>query len=249
MITAVVPSEKIYDIKSYEVNANGEIKPSFLLHHLEDIAHINAELLGFGYNNTYSKGLGWFVLKYHLKFDRMPRSWENIKIKSWPTPQKGIQCRRDFEICDEEGNKIGAAASLWVLIDLNTKRIVPAKKLLEYPELTTEYSLESEFEKIPSVENTDKEITLTSTYEDIDMNQHVNNANYLTWALKAINYDFLTKNSIREIEINYKKEVNCNREVLCKTQMLSETNQTLHTIADKETGEEAANIRISWVLR
>ena len=122
MITAVVPSEKNYEIKSYEANANGEIKPSFLLHRLEDIAHINADLLGFGYSNTYAKGLGWFVLKYHLKFDRMPRSWENIKIKSWPTPQKGIQCRRDFEVCDENGNKIGAAASLWVLIDLNTKK-------------------------------------------------------------------------------------------------------------------------------
>ena len=249
MQTAVVPSEKKYEIKSYEANANGEIKPSFLLHHLEDIAHINADLLGFGYSNTYERGFGWFVLKYHLKFDRMPKNWETITVKSWPTLQKGIQCRRDFAIYDEDGIQIGTAASLWVLIDLNSKRIVPAKKMLNYPDLEPNYSFETEFEKIPPVENADKEITFTSTYEDIDINQHVNNANYLTWVLKAIDYDYLTKHSVKEIEINYKHEISCNSEVLCKTQMLTETNQTLHTISAKETGDEAANIRITWESR
>ena len=247
-VTADLSTAKNYDISSYEANLNNEIKPYIFFNHLEDAAYANAEMLHFGYTDLYPKGYGWFVVKYHVKFDRLPSAFEKIKVKTWAVANKGIQARRDFQVFDENGVNIANATSLWVLIDFNNKRIVPFQKAMDYPEVPDTHAMESSFEKIPSVETADREITLTATFEDIDLNNHVNNSIYLNWAIKSLDYDFLINHSIKEIEINYKHEITLGNEISCKAS-LCENNTTLHTFVDKTTNEETTNIRIHWAKR
>ena len=239
---------KKYDIASYEANLNNEIKPYIFFNHLEDAAYTNAEKLHFGYTDLYPKGYGWFVVKYHVKFKRLPSAFETIKIKTWAVENKGIQARRDFQAFDENDEIFANATSLWVLIDFNNKRIVPFRKVMNYPDVPDTHSMESDFAKIPSVENVDREISLKASFEDIDLNNHVNNATYLNWAIKSLDYDFLISHSISEIEVNYKHEITMGNEIKCQV-AFCEDNTTIHTFIDTTTNEETTVIRFHWVNR
>lgn len=239
---------KEYEIRSYELNANIELKPFVLLHYFEDVAYENAERLGFGFSATYPNGYAWFLIKYHMTFDKLP-SWENVKIKTWASENKGIQCRREFEVYNKDNEKIGSVSSLWVLIDMNTKKIVNSKKVLNFPPLSGEFALDTRFEKIPVIERIDNEIILTASFEDIDMNKHVNNSNYIIWATKALDNEFLMNNSMKEIEIYYKHEIKCGDSISSKVQYDSENNVSLHSFTEISQNVEAAQIRIHWQKR
>ncbi len=241
-----IKTEKEYEIKSYEVNANNELKPFVLLHHFEDIAYQNAENYGFGYSSTYPNGYGWFLLKYHIKFSTLPRIWEKIKITTFPCKSNGVQCRRDFEIFDCEGVKIGSAGSKWALVDINEKRIVNPHKVLKFPLLEDNYAINTTFPKVEKPEKFDYEQNIKINFEDIDINRHVNNAYYVTWATQILDYDFLLNNSIKEMIIYYKKEAHFGIEVLSKAQFHAEENATIHSLQNKNTGEELAAMKIFW---
>lgn len=235
---------KEYKIKSYEVTLNNEIKPFALLHYFEDIAYLNAESYGFGHSATIEKNLYWFVVKYHLKFDSLPKAWEKIKIKTWPRKNGGIQCLRDFEIYSEDCSKIGAASSAWVLVDIDTKRPVNPFKVLDFPQLGEQKAFETNFPKIQCVEQVDFEKVFDIRFDDLDINRHVNNANYIAWAGETLPYDFRVSHCLSEIEIQYKKECSYGTKVISQVQCCGDS--TVHVLKDNETKEELCHIRLGW---
>lgn len=237
---------KKYKIKSYEVTQNNELKPFALLHYFEDVAYLNAESYGFGHSVTSAKNLYWFVVKYHLKFEELPQAWEKIKIKTWPRKNGGIQCLRDFEIYSEDGRKTGVASSAWVLVSVDSKRPVNPFKTLEFPNLPEEKALETSFEKIPPVLKVDYEKTFEIRFDDLDINRHVNNANYIAWATETLPYDFRVENSLAEVEIQYKKECTYGMVVLSQVEYDEEKNITLHSLKNAASLENLCDIRIRW---
>lgn len=239
-------SIKQYEVKSSDTNANNEMKPYALLHALEDAAYTNAESLGWGYSKTSTLNYGWFLIKYHLRFESFPKSLDVISIKTWAVRSKGVYCRREFEVYDANNNKIGVASTLWVLVDLETKKILNPYKELDFPELKTEHAIETTFPKIESLSSIDISKEIEITYDDIDLNRHVNNSNYLKFAINTLSYDFLLSNTIKEIEIYYKKEAKYGDVILSEAQFKEDIKETLHSIKNKETGEELASIKVLW---
>ncbi|MDD3236742.1 MAG: thioesterase [Candidatus Gastranaerophilales bacterium] len=238
--------EKDYEIKFYEVDYKNKLKESVLLNFLQDIAAVHAEMLGFGYSFIAPKCLGWFLLKYHLKIYNWPQNIEKITIKTWPKKIQKLSCLRDFEIYAPNGDKIALVSSSWVLTDFNTRKIVvPSKVLNEFPYLEKDV-FQTNFAKIPEVQKIDFEKTYDVRYDDIDINQHVNNANYLTWALEVLGFEFRANHTISELEINYKKELKYGNQVLSIAEYIEDDKTTLHTLKNKNTGDIICSLRIIW---
>lgn len=239
-------TQKEYEIKSYETDSNAQIKPYILLHYLEDIAYHDAQKFSVGYLETHARNQGFFLIKYHLKFTLMPKMSDIVKIKTWITKAKSIQCRREFEIMDSNNNVFGRASSLWLLVNLNTKKILNPYKELTFPDLKENYALDTTFEKIPTLKKIDFESQINITYDDIDLNSHVNNSNYLKFALNTLPYDFLLYHSISEIKIYYKKEAMINDIIISQVQILKEKKITLHKIINKNTNEELTTLELHF---
>ncbi len=236
---------KEYEVKSYEVNCNNELKPAYLFHFLEDIAYESAENLGFGYSDVYTRGLAWFVVKYRLKLDKMPKAWEKIKIKTWPIANKGITCRRDFEIYKND-EKIGCAASLWTVVDINSKRLLNPFKTLNFPELDDKKALDTDFEKVETIEGADFKKEITIRFDDTDLNGHVNNSNYISWAQDTMGYDFLKTHTAYEINIDFKKESTADTEKVISLALYNKDGcYSVHSLMTVN-GEELAHIKIKW---
>ena len=237
---------KCYEIKFYEIDHKKQLKESVLLNFLQDIAAVHAEKLGFGYSYISEKNLSWFLLKYHLKVFKYPTNNNSITIKTWPKRINKLSCLRDFEVYDEKSEKIAAVCSSWVLIDPDTKKImVPSKVLLPFPSCE-DNAFETSFPKISEPQRIDYNRVFEVRYDDIDINQHVNNANYLIWALETVDFGFKSTHLIKELEIQYKKELKYGSNV---TSVLEKDNKqliTTHLLKNVSDDEHLCNIKIHW---
>ena len=237
---------KDYGIKFYEVDYKNQLKESVLLNFLQDIAAEHAEVLGFGYSFISDKNLGWFLLKYHLKVYNWPKNIDKITIKTWPRGVYKLSCIRDFEIYSPSGEKIAAVSSSWVLIDLATKKITQPYKILNPFETSDKIALETSFSKIDQLKTQNAMKEFDVRYDDIDINQHVNNANYLIWALETLDFDFRANHTVSELEIQYKKELKYGPKVVSSLEFLEDKKVTLHNLRSSDTNEDLCSIRIHW---
>lgn len=237
---------KEYEIKFSEINYNNELKETVFLNFLQDAAATNAEDNGFGYSFISKNNWAWFLLKYHLKIYNWPKNPQNLTIKTWPKGISKIYCLRDFEVLDEKGNKIAVASSSWALLDIGTKKLISPKDAFEKIPIEDLTALDTKFPKIEPLTQADTTKIFDIEYNDIDINQHVNNANYVDWALETLDFEFRTQNTIREIQIQYKKEIKYGNKVVSEVQFIDNNTTTLHSIKNKTNGEELCLIKIIW---
>lgn len=236
-----------YMVRSYECDRNNNLRLVTLLNIFQDIADGNASALGLGLDFCISQGFSWVGSNYEILINRLPKMHEKITIVTWPALKKKIAAIRDFEVFAENGEKIIAASSQWVLIDIVRKRPVSLDENLPQYQALEERALPTEFtNKIPEVSHIDEETKFRVRFDDIDLNKHVNNAVYVLWACEAVDPQFRLTHTPHKIEINFKKEGLIGEKIMVST----ECNglQTTHSIQTYNGNDrELARAQIEWV--
>ena len=192
------------------------------------------------------KNLAWFLLKYHIEFEKYPQNIYNLKIKTEPRGWNKLFAFRDFEICDGD-DILGRATTCWGLIDLNTKNMVNVGAVLaDNPNFNKFEKRESDlsFNKILPMQNVDNEKVFSVRFDDLDVNQHVNNSNYIVWAFESLDYEFRKNKQLKTLDMLFKKEVSYGNNVQSQLQVLNGT--TLHTLRKQDTGEELCLVQAQW---
>lgn len=251
--------EKEYEIKYYEQNLKGCLKESSLLHFLQDIATLSAESLGFGPSFVFPRNYAWVVLKYHIELYKEIRNYSSIRIKTEPRGTTKLYAFRDFELYSPDQELCGKVVSAWALIDMESRRMLPMQKVLDFVKPFEKQEDDLEFGKIEPVNEITYQKEFEVRFDDIDVNRHANNCNYVIWALEALPDDFRLQYSPKIIEIKFKKEVALGGKVVSCVQQINPagvTNSiegldpknvaTLHEIKDFYTGEELTVVKIVW---
>jgi medium-chain acyl-[acyl-carrier-protein] hydrolase len=104
--------------------------------------------------------------------------------------------------------------------------------------------LEGRFPKLPAVEREDYSEQFLVRYDDIDRNNHVNNAIYPLWASESLKPDYRIAHLPARLDINFKKEGLFGEKISVSTQMDGDTS--LHSIKASEDGRELARVRFLW---
>jgi medium-chain acyl-[acyl-carrier-protein] hydrolase len=175
--------------------------------YLQEIACIHAETLGYGLNSAPRTGFVWILLDWKVKILDYPKWNEKILVKTWPSKADLISCYRDFEIYNEKNELIAYATSKWILFDISKKRISKVT-----PEVRNVFSpiekrvFENEIEKLEEPAEYESSSTYTISRRDIDTNGHVNNLNYIHFALDALPENIYENQKFNHIEIMYKKQ-------------------------------------------
>lgn len=245
MLASDIVLEKSYEVKYYEQNLKNELKESSLLNFLQDAATVSAEKLGFGPSFVFSNNLAWFVLKYHIELSEPVKNTDSVLIKTEPRGAHRLYAYRDFGIYFPDGKKIGSASSLWTLVDMESKRMLPMEKALPFMFKYEKRDSDPEFIKIPAIEKPDYAKEFEVKFDDVDVNQHANNANYIIWALDSLPYDFRLACSPSCIDIKYRKEVKMGGKILSESAFINE-NTSVHTIKEKESGDELCSVQFCW---
>ncbi|MBP7211702.1 hypothetical protein KBA27_02600 [bacterium] len=238
--------EKKYPIDYHQTDLKNVLKPSALLNILQDIATINAEMLGFGYSFTYPKNYGWFLIKYRMEFENYPQNLTECIVRTEARGLSKLMASRDFELSSTDGKKLGRISSQWLLIDLESKRILPIKKVLDFVDDFQKREDDLQFPKLKPIEKVDFEKTFEIRYDDIDINQHVNNANYVIWATEPLPFEFLTNNKIKTLDIIYKKEIAYGNNVISSVEFDENNKISHHVLKNATNNDELCFLSIEW---
>jgi len=236
-----IQDHKIY---SYECDKEGKLRLLTLFNLLQHMADSHADLLNVGYKAFSPKNITWVGAGYALHINKRPAWNETVKIETWPSGLSPVKAIRDFKVLSSDGNVLFTASSQWVIIDLQTGRPQPTKKYVEGLESLQERALETSFSTIRPIERIDFEKHFYVRYDDIDINQHVNNAIYPVWASESVPNEFREANEIEDIEISFKKPAFYGEEIIVLTQI--DDKLTTHQIFSNDKTTEFASVRIKW---
>ena len=239
-------TEKV-NVKYSEMDYQLTLKPSSLLNYLQDLASANAENLGFGYSYITKQNLMWFIIKYRMEFADYPQSVYNLTLKTEPRGCNKLFAYRDFYIYDDD-KMLGKIASVWSLVDIDTKNIVPAQKALdnEYMPLFEKREDDLIYKKIKPIEKVDASKIFEIRYEDIDVNCHANNCNYIIWAFEPLDFGFRSSHKLKTLDIQFKKEIKYGGSVLSELEFKDEKT-TVNEVKNAQTNEELCLLEAEWV--
>ena len=233
-------------IRYSEMDFDLVLKPAVLLHFLQDMASDNAESLGFGYSYIIKKNLAWFLLKYRMEFEDYPQRVYDLKLVTEPRGYNKLFAFRNFVLYDGE-KLLGRVSSSWALVDINSKSIVPVGDALENNPGMPPYVKREEdlvFEKIKPLERVDAEKIFEIRFDDIDVNNHVNNANYIVWAFEPLDFEFRSAKKLKTLDMVFKKEIKYGEKVLSQVEF--QNDKTIHILKNAETGEDLCLISALW---
>lgn len=238
--------EELVKIRYSEMDFNLILKPSVLLNFLQDLASDNAETLGFGYSYIIKHNLAWFLLKYHMEFEDYPENICDLKIITEPRGYNKHFAFRDFKVFNNE-KLIGRVASMWSLVDITNKSMTSIANIFsenKYMKCFEKREDDLTYEKIRPMEHIDIEKIFEVRFDDIDVNKHVNNANYIIWAFEALNLDFRTSRKLKTLDMIFKKEITFGNKILSQVEIIE--NTTNHILKNLETGEDLCIISAKW---
>lgn len=195
-----------FNIHTYEVDALGRMSLPVLGSLLQEAASRHAVQLGWGYDALISQNCIWVLTALKIQMDRDPHWEDQIIIKTWPSGKNRFFYFRDFKIENQEGKFLGSATTNWIIINTATRKPVR----LEIAEPFDYTEMDSLFEAQPKKWPVREEYPLIETihvrFDDLDINNHVNNIRYFDWILRSVPSDFRKAHRLKTFEIHFLAE-------------------------------------------
>lgn len=229
-------------LKSYQCDRYGFMRPIMLMNELQGLADKHANMLGAGREYCIENGITWVVTHYFIDIVDMPRTGDQLTYSTWPSVSGAVKSERDFEIRDENGRLKVRAISQWVLIDLKTRK--PVRISEWFPGWTglPDRVWEREFDKCLDFVPT-RSTVLSCRFDDVDVNQHINNAVYAVWATESVGFKFRNEHKLRGMDIYFEHEIMPDTPTVRIEVSMSET-ETRHKIMTEEV--ERAKVICFW---
>lgn len=230
--------EQTFKIGIREIGMSNKITNYGFLAFLEDIATVHSDLVGYGIKDRVIRKGAWLLMDWGLEVkNRLPFN-SKIKVITYAVSQEkpSYHSYRNFEIYDENNNLIATATSKWLYYNFETKRITKIDE-----DMMRLYNPEG------NIEESEKKLTKLveqSTYEnmtgyevkrsDLDINEHVNNLNYLKLAYEILPEDVYFGEEPNNLRITYKHQIKLGSKIKC----FYTYTQNKHCIAIKSEDEK-----------
>lgn len=227
------------ELQTYQCDRYGNMRPGILMNELQGMGDANAENMGYGRTFIHEKRVGWVVTHYLVDIVRMPRNGEMLEYSTWAATHDALRATRDFEIRGANGELCVRATSQWVLFDLANRRIVRIDDWVN-PDIWPvgmARAYDRKFEKFADFV-ADKTHVLKCRFDDIDENQHINNAVYAVWATESVGYEYRDTHVLKRIELNYKHEISPTTPEVCIDVKIDGLT-TYHKVRTADEGEKA----------
>ena len=176
---------------------------------LQEGGERHAKLLGLGHDAMLNKGLFFVLSRTHVNISRMPRCGETVIHTTWPGASNRFFCPRFHTLTLEDGTPLLSAGALWVLLDIQSRRIVsPLKAELAFPDnsdIPDPVSLPIRIAKPGDHPVLAHRVPM---FTEFDINGHVNNTKYISWICDALGAETLRDSFIADLTAMKRKSVN-----------------------------------------
>ena len=230
-----------FQIPCYNTDISRRLKPASFMDLAQEAATLHANILGFGYDDLIVSGNAWIISRMRVVFVDTPKWREDVTLATWHKGLNRLFFLRDFLMTDNDGNVKVKATTSWLVLNLDTRRLVRDPKLLDEGKTCTENVIETPADKV--VMRKDAEVKLVmeheAAYSDLDMNGHVNNAMYMQWAMNAVNYEISSERPVKEFTINFNHEIKP-QEIVSIYKAIVEKEDGRHVFVEGKVGEQSS---------
>ncbi|MEM1327653.1 MAG: acyl-ACP thioesterase domain-containing protein [Bacteroidota bacterium] len=219
-----IGEEVVYHIKTYDIDHRKQVTPTALLTMMHDAAMQNVIRLGISVWDLEPQQLAWVLTNFYIDFERYPIMGEEIQIRTQPSGFERVFTYRDYEAIDSQGELIFSAASAWLLMNTQTRRMSRIPTFIRHFENdipSPENCLERARLNIPNLVQADVEQGFRVHWHDLDFNGHANNVNYVRWMLETVEHQLMT-HQLKRLEIQFKSEGKWKDELRGEAQKLND---------------------------
>ena len=246
--------EKTYNLRLSDFDRYNRIHPASVLDLFQDMAGAHATILGISGIDLLKKNQCWMLTRIRYEVVQQPKLYQRVVVKTWPIESRRIELDRDYLICDTDGNILIKGTSQWVVMDITDRsspKLVPARDFeLGLNEYITERTFERAFTRtVYNSISSDEPYLCRSGYTDLDMNGHVNNIKYASFALNAISKDLKNDFEIVGFRIDYTKEVLEGQILRIHHQSIDNADGSQSVLCRGETDGATINFGVIFTVR
>jgi acyl-ACP thioesterase len=227
-------------LRANDVDFTGRWRPSAILMSMQQVATEHSALLGNSRADLLDRDMIWILSRTHLHMSAYPMLDEEVVMRTWPGTSNRFFFPRHFVIEGPDGARLGAIATLWLVLDLNARAVVPpAKAGLAFPDTS---HLAPPLPTPERVQRVDGAVTVSersAVYTDLDVNRHVNNTRYADWVCDALPLETLGTHCVENLLLNYSAEILPGQAVRCTLALAGERFSMYGESSNQADQEEA----------
>jgi len=231
-----------FRLRVNDLSQSDRLKESALLALLQEVATEHANILHLGAADLIKKNLGWALSKLDIHISSFPKSRQKITLETWASEKAKITTERDFIAYSASGENILQARSLWVLFNLEKRKIERLNVLEDWPRITETRANGDLTETLKKPENPQYTLKCHLRKDDMDINGHINNCIYQSLAIDALPNEFYQTHEPERIQISFLAEAKFGDEILSICEIAG--NETYHQILNND--KESARLNIKW---
>ena len=215
----ILKFEQKFMVGIREIDYKNELTNYGFIAFFQDIASKHSESLNVGIKDINICKHVWILSDWNLEVLKRPHFGEEVLVKTYATEMKKASyfVYRCFEVYNCDNELIATAVSKWIWYDIENNKI--SKVDLEFisrfeMEENTEY-LESRIKKLKETDSFLNEYDYTIKRFDLDINNHMNNLNYVKLAYEALPEDVYFNKTFDNLNVTYKNQIKLGDKVKC----------------------------------
>ena len=185
-----------------QANRNKILSLSEVLRITSDAAVEDYRQQGLSREILAQNGYAILVSRLH----RQPRENERIEVVTWEEKPELLQLRRAYEIKSMDGERLVSGMSTWLVVNPETRRIIPTKDFTMHTPPETETQMDC---MKPGKISVPKEMSVIDErkvkFSDIDANGHTTNSRYGAFVADALPAEYRDRELV-DFRLNYSKE-------------------------------------------
>jgi medium-chain acyl-[acyl-carrier-protein] hydrolase len=237
-----------FQVRQDECDFRHRLTVSALVGYLQEAAWLASVESGYSIPELMEEfGVTWLLSRFVLKIDKYPIFGDEVHIQTYACKAEKFFTQRDFQVF-VNGERVATAGSLWLLINVNEKKLMRATDFgIDQLLNTNETAFELPSAKIDNIQTSDYEYNTAVRWHDLDINQHTNNRHYFRWALDALPTEVLDNQTLSLLDFHFRTDSVLGDNLTIQLQKGKEEGQFLHKIIHAD-GKEAIRGRSEFVI-
>jgi len=199
--------EDRFTVNAFDCRTDGRIKPNALMQYLQEAAARHAEQLGFGFGDLDKYSCFWVLANLQLEIASLPKWGDCVAIRTWPSGSTRATASREFLGAGPDGEELFRAASEWMILDKHSGRPKSITRLgLNLPQPGPKL-LPTEQPRLQPLDEYTRVYALRVPFSALDFNGHVNNTEYVRWALDGLHDKLGNLPEMHSLQVTYLAEV------------------------------------------
>ena len=198
--------EDSFPVKAFDCRPDGGMKVNALMQYLQEAAACHAEQLGFGFADMNQRNCLWVLAHLRLEISHEPRWMDCITIRTWPSGYTRLTATREFVGTAGDESELFRAGSEWMVLDRQSGRPQNLVRFgLNLPQ-TEVKALSAPLHRLKPIEGCARAYSLQVPFSSLDFNGHVNNTEYVRWALDGLSLQRGRLPQIHAVHVTYLAE-------------------------------------------